>query len=59
MARPPHYTAEHWRQRAEEARAQAEQMKDPEAKQGLYKIAEIYDQLAEQTERHTKSSEPS
>ena len=36
----------------------AEQMKDPDAKQALYKIAEIYEQLAEQTERNTKSSKP-
>jgi hypothetical protein len=55
MARPPYHTAEHWRHRAEEARAQAEQMKDPDAKQALYKIAEIYDQLAEQAEGKTKS----
>jgi hypothetical protein len=58
MATPPHYTAEHWRERAEEARAHAEQMKSPDAKQALYKIAEIYDQLAEQAERNTENSKP-
>ena len=49
------YTTEHWRQRAQEARAQAAQMKDRDAKQALDKIAEIYDQLAEQAEGKTKS----
>ena len=55
MAVPSMFSPEHWRQRAEEARAQAEQMKDPDAKQALYKIAEIYDQLAEQAEGKIKS----
>jgi hypothetical protein len=55
MAAPSAFAPEHWRQRAEEARAQAERMKDPDAKQALYKIAEIYDQLAEQAEGNPKS----
>jgi hypothetical protein len=55
MAGLSSYTTEHWRQRAQEARAQAAQMKDRDAKQALDKIAEIYDQLAEQAEGKTKS----
>lgn len=46
-------TPEYWRSRAEEARVQAEQMKDRDAKQALRKIAEIYDQLAAQAEKHS------
>jgi hypothetical protein len=51
-------TPDYWRSRAEEARAQAEQMKDADAKQALRKIAEIYEQLAEQAELEIKSTTP-
>jgi hypothetical protein len=37
---------EHWLKRAGEARAQAEQMSDPEAKRQLVEIAEAYERLA-------------
>jgi cytochrome c553 len=37
---------EHWRQRAEEARALAEQMTDELSKQMMLKIADHYDKLA-------------
>jgi hypothetical protein len=43
---PTTYTAEYWRQRASEARAQAEQMSDPRARQQLLEIASAYDQMA-------------
>jgi hypothetical protein len=37
--------AEHWQDRAEEARACAEPMTDPEAKRMMLRIAEDYDTL--------------
>jgi hypothetical protein len=37
---------EHWRRRAEEARALAEQMSDEWSKQTMLKIADDYDKLA-------------
>ena len=36
----------HWRERAEEARAHAQQMTDPEAKRMMLTIAEDYEKLA-------------
>jgi hypothetical protein len=48
---PPPQTAEYWRRRAEEARSEAQEAKDPDAKQALLKIAELCDQLAEEAER--------
>jgi hypothetical protein len=39
--------AEYWRERAEEARAQAEQMSSAEDKRELLEIARAYEQLAE------------
>jgi hypothetical protein len=38
--------AEHWRERAREARDQAEQMSSPEARQQLLEIAAAYERLA-------------
>jgi hypothetical protein len=38
--------AEYWRERAREARAQAEQMSDPEATRQLIEIAVAYERLA-------------
>jgi hypothetical protein len=41
---------QHWRQRAEEARAVAEQMADPEARRMMLNIADGYDKLAQRAE---------
>jgi len=41
------HDTEYWRKRAEEARAQAEQISNPEDKGDLLDIARAYDQLAE------------
>ena len=41
------HDAEYWRRRAEEARAQAEQMSSAEDKRVLLDIAKAYERLAE------------
>ena len=43
-------TPEHWRDRATEARAQAEQMSDDAARQGMLSVAESYEKLAKRAE---------
>lgn len=55
---PDRLGAEYWRDRAEEARAQASEMRDPDARRTLVEIAQNYDQLAEQAERIRKTSAP-
>jgi hypothetical protein len=45
------FTAKDWRDRADEARARAEKIKDPEAKQVMLEIAAAYDRLAEIAEK--------
>jgi hypothetical protein len=45
----------HWRERAEEARSHAEEMKDPEAKRTMLDIAEGYERLAKQAEKRVAS----
>lgn len=47
---PQRFDPKYWRERAEEARAQAEEMHDPKAKRTLLGIAESYEKLAEQAE---------
>ena len=39
-------TAEHWRERAENARLTAQFLRDPEAHRLLLEIAEIYERIA-------------
>jgi len=47
MSDAPHFNdPRHWRQRAEEARALAEDMKGAEAQRMMLKNAEDYDKLA-------------
>ena len=43
----------HWRYRAEEARALAEKLTDPEAKQLMLKVAADYEQLAKRAEERS------
>jgi hypothetical protein len=50
------WTSEYWRDRAEEARARAGEMRDPEAKTTMLRIAEMYDSLAERVAR--RASQP-
>ena len=48
-----------WRARAEEARAQAEQMRDHDAKRALLGIADVYERLAKGAEEYMKRTKPS
>lgn len=48
------YTAKDWRDRADEARARADEMRDLRARQIMLDIAEGYDRLAEMVERHAR-----
>ena len=47
---------QHWRDRAEEARINAEQIGDPESKRMMLEIAEGYMRLAERAERRLRES---
>jgi hypothetical protein len=42
---------EHWRERAEEARAQAEQMQDADTRRIMLAVAESYEKMAHKAER--------
>ena len=52
------YDAEHWRKRAEEARAQAEQMPTSGAKRQLLEIAASYEKLAKLSEEDPAATKP-
>jgi hypothetical protein len=52
------FDAKHWRARAEEARAHAEQLSDPVARQTMLKIAEEYEKLAQQAEARARGQKP-
>lgn len=48
--------AEHWRKRAEEARAVAVQMVDPNAKAVMLGIAQDYEKLAERAQQRASEA---
>ena len=47
----PLQSAEHWVEKADQARKFAEKMNDYRAKKSMLEIAELYEHLAEQTRR--------
>jgi hypothetical protein len=49
----------HWRDRAEEARVNAENMIDPESKRMMLEIADGYKRLAQRAELRLRDSEKS
>jgi F0F1-type ATP synthase membrane subunit b/b' len=53
---PVGFDADYWRERAEEARAQASEMRDPGTKRTLLEIAQNYEQLADQAETIRKTA---
>jgi len=53
------YTAAYWRERAEEARARAEEMRDRDTRAMMTMIAETYDRMAMLAEmREAKGTAP-
>ena len=49
--------AQHWRDRAEEARTHAEQMNDADARMMMLGTAESYEKLARRAEERAQKSE--
>jgi hypothetical protein len=57
--RYPHLNdAKHWRERAEEMRVRAEEMKDLKSPSIMLGVADDYDKLADRVEERTKPSTP-
>jgi hypothetical protein len=48
---------ENWRDRAEEARTIAEQMKDSDARASMFEVAAYYEELAQSAERRRLAKE--
>jgi hypothetical protein len=49
---------QHWRQRAEEARAIADQLNNPQSKEAMLRIAKDYERLAARAEQRMKDKAP-
>jgi hypothetical protein len=50
------YDSDYWRNRAEEVRSEANEMRDEHVRKALLGVAENYDQLAEQAEELLRRS---
>jgi hypothetical protein len=57
MAKVPINDPKHWRERAEEARAVADQINDPDAKRKMLRIAHDYEELARRAELRLKQQQ--
>ena len=55
MAKIPINDPKHWRDRAEEARAMAEELTDPDAKRKMLRSAADYDELARRAEKRVRA----
>ena len=53
MAKSPINDPEHWRKRAEEARAIAEELTDAKEREKMLKLAEDYEKLAKRAEHRS------
>jgi hypothetical protein len=54
MAKIPINDPKHWRARAEEARAVAESLADPDSKKAMLRIAKDYEELARRAEQRMR-----
>jgi len=52
------YDAQHWRDRAEEARAMADYLGDPTAREAMLQVAVGYDQLAQRATDRKREHSP-
>ena len=57
MAKIPINDPKHWRERAEEARAHAEQISDEIARKTMLKIVEDYEKLAQRAENRLRQQQ--
>jgi hypothetical protein len=58
MSEHPINDPKHWRDRATEARALAEQMDDPEGKRMMLKVADDYERLAQRAKERAEGRLP-
>jgi hypothetical protein len=47
-----------WRERAEEARILAEELRDPDARRTMFGIADVYERMAERAEDRLSGRQP-
>jgi hypothetical protein len=57
--KPPFKNSEHWKMRAEEAKAVAELLQDPASRIEMLRIAEGYGRLAERARNNSDAAENS